>query len=106
MSLAFRGVFGVLLWGRWRFGWRGRTAIHWTLSGFAFLALAYFGSKLVLELPRMETARSCCPTGWEPGAGRRHGQAERSKSGLGPARVAKPITAIPPAKPSMPSMKL
>ncbi len=23
---------------------------RWTLSGFAFLALAYFGSKLVLEL--------------------------------------------------------
>lgn len=43
-------VFGVLLWGRWRFGWRGRTAIRWTLSGFAVLALAYFGSKLVLEL--------------------------------------------------------
>lgn len=43
-------VFGVLLWGRWRFGWRGRTAIRWTLSGFAFLLLAYFGSKLVLEL--------------------------------------------------------
>jgi ABC-type uncharacterized transport system permease subunit len=43
-------VFGILLWGRWRFGWRGRTAIRWTLSGFATLALAYFGSKLVLEL--------------------------------------------------------
>ncbi|HHW77978.1 MAG TPA: cytochrome c biogenesis protein CcsA [Xanthomonadaceae bacterium] len=43
-------VFGTLLWGRWRFGWRGRTAIRWTLSGFAFLMLAYFGSKLVLEL--------------------------------------------------------
>jgi ABC-type uncharacterized transport system permease subunit len=43
-------VFGVLLWGRWRFGWRGRTAIRWTLSGFSFLLLAYFGSKLVLEL--------------------------------------------------------
>lgn len=43
-------VFGVLLWGRWRSGWRGRTAIRWTLSGFVFLALAYFGSKLVLEL--------------------------------------------------------
>ncbi|HEY4128630.1 MAG TPA: cytochrome c biogenesis protein CcsA [Gammaproteobacteria bacterium] len=43
-------VFAVLLWGRWKFGWRGRTAIRWTLSGFAFLLLAYFGSKLVLEL--------------------------------------------------------
>lgn len=43
-------VFGVLLWGRQRFGWRGQTAIRWTLAGFASLALAYFGSKLVLEL--------------------------------------------------------
>lgn len=42
-------VFGVLLWGRWRFGWRGRTAIRWTLGGFTLLVLAYFGSKLVLE---------------------------------------------------------
>lgn len=42
-------VFAVLLFGRRRFGWRGRTAIRWTLSGFLLLALAYFGSKLVLE---------------------------------------------------------
>jgi len=50
LSFVAWGVFGVLLWGRWRFGWRGRTAIRWTLSGFVFLLLAYFGSKLVLEL--------------------------------------------------------
>jgi len=43
-------VFAILLWGRWRFGWRGRTAVRWTLSGFVVLMLAYFGSKLVLEL--------------------------------------------------------
>ncbi|MFO1351744.1 MAG: cytochrome c biogenesis protein CcsA [Gammaproteobacteria bacterium] len=43
-------VFGILLWGRWRFGWRGRRAIAWTLGGFTALMLAYFGSKLVLEL--------------------------------------------------------
>lgn len=43
-------VFAILLWGRWRFGWRGRTAIRWTIGGFVFLMLAYFGSKLVLEL--------------------------------------------------------
>lgn len=43
-------VFAVLLWGRMRFGWRGRTAIRWTLGGYVFLLLAYFGSKLVLEL--------------------------------------------------------
>jgi len=43
-------VFGALLLGRLRYGWRGRTAIIWTLSGFVILMLAYFGSKAVLEL--------------------------------------------------------
>ena len=43
-------VFGVLLWGRWRHGWRGRIAIRWALSGYGILILAYFGTKLVLEL--------------------------------------------------------
>lgn len=42
--------FAVLLWGRWRFGWRGRVAVRWTLAGYGVLILAYFGSKLVLEL--------------------------------------------------------
>ncbi len=42
-------VFAVLLGGRFAFGWRGRTAIRWTLSGFVSLMLAYFGSKFVLE---------------------------------------------------------
>ncbi|MGY0611352.1 MULTISPECIES: cytochrome C assembly family protein [unclassified Luteimonas] len=43
-------VFGVLLLGRWRFGWRGRKAVHWTLAAMALLVLAFFGSKFVLEL--------------------------------------------------------
>ncbi len=43
-------VFAILLWGRWRFGWRGRIAIRWTLGGFVLLMLAYFGTKMVLEL--------------------------------------------------------
>lgn len=43
-------VFAVLLWGRHRLGWRGNTAIRWTLSGFILLALAYWGSKFVLEV--------------------------------------------------------
>ncbi len=42
-------VFGLLLWGRHRLGWRGHTAIRWTLAGFCLLMLAYFGSKLVRE---------------------------------------------------------
>lgn len=50
LSLASWAVFGVLLWGRHRFGWRGRIAIRWTLAGLSVLAVAYFGSKLVLEV--------------------------------------------------------
>lgn len=50
LSIAAWVVFGVLLLGRWRYGWRGRVAMRWTLSGFGVLVLAYFGSKLVLEL--------------------------------------------------------
>ena len=42
-------ILGVLLFGRFKFGWRGKTAINWTLSAFVFLMLAFFGSKLVLE---------------------------------------------------------
>jgi ABC-type uncharacterized transport system permease subunit len=49
LSLIAWIVFGVLLIGRIRFGWRGRSAVFWTLSGFGFLALSYFGSKFVLE---------------------------------------------------------
>ncbi|MEE4362042.1 MAG: cytochrome c biogenesis protein CcsA [Pseudomonadales bacterium] len=50
LSISSWVVFAVLLWGRHRLGWRGRTAIRWTLSGFALLMLAYFGSKLVVEV--------------------------------------------------------
>ena len=50
LSLAAWVVFGVLLWGRVRHGWRGRTATRWTLGGFALLGLAYFGTKVILEL--------------------------------------------------------
>ena len=49
LSLIAWLLFGVLLIGRVRFGWRGRSAVQWTLSGFAVLAVAYFGSKFVLE---------------------------------------------------------
>ena len=43
-------IFSCLLFGRLRYGWRGNIAIRWTLVGFVLLLLAYFGSKLVLEL--------------------------------------------------------
>lgn len=43
-------VFGGLLLGRAVFGWRGRTALRWTITGFAMLMLAYVGSHFVLEV--------------------------------------------------------
>jgi ABC-type uncharacterized transport system permease subunit len=43
-------VFAGLLGGRHYFGWRGRTALRWTLVGFAMLLLAYVGSRFVLEV--------------------------------------------------------
>jgi ABC-type uncharacterized transport system permease subunit len=42
-------VFGILLWGRWRYGWRGSLAVRLTLAGTLLLLVGYFGSKLVLE---------------------------------------------------------
>jgi ABC-type uncharacterized transport system permease subunit len=43
-------VFAVLLFGRWRYGWRGRTALKWILGGTLLLVLGYLGSKFVLEV--------------------------------------------------------
>jgi ABC-type uncharacterized transport system permease subunit len=43
-------MFTVLLWGHNRLGWRSQTAVRLTLAGFLLLVLAFFGSKLVLEL--------------------------------------------------------
>lgn len=43
-------VFGVLLAGRRLYGWRGQTAVRFTLAGFTLLLLGYFGSKFVLEI--------------------------------------------------------
>lgn len=43
-------IFGGLLAGHYFRGWRGRTAVNWTLAGFTALLLAYVGSKVVLEL--------------------------------------------------------
>ena len=43
-------AFGVLLLGHWRRGWRGATAVRWTLVAMGLLVVAFFGSKFVLEL--------------------------------------------------------
>lgn len=43
-------VFGALLLGHWRLGWRGQRAVSFTLWGFGLLLLGFIGSKMVLEL--------------------------------------------------------
>jgi ABC-type uncharacterized transport system permease subunit len=50
LTLAAWLVFGVLLLGHWRLGWRGKQAAYACLGGMLLLALAFFGSKFVLEL--------------------------------------------------------
>ncbi|MGH8721249.1 MAG: cytochrome C assembly family protein, partial [Burkholderiales bacterium] len=43
-------TFALLLAGRYLYGWRGRIALRWTLSGFVMLLLAYVGSRFVMEV--------------------------------------------------------
>ena len=49
-SLLAWATLGVLLVGRYAYGWRGRTALRWTTAGFIFLLLAYVGRSFVLEV--------------------------------------------------------
>lgn len=43
-------IFGGLLAGHWKAGWRGKLAVRWTLFGFVLLLLSYVGSKFVIEI--------------------------------------------------------
>lgn len=43
-------TMGVLLWGRWRLGWRGRVAVRTLYVAAGFLLLGYVGSRFVLEV--------------------------------------------------------
>lgn len=43
-------TMGVLLWGRWRLGWRGRVAVRMLYVGAGLLLLGYAGSRFVLEV--------------------------------------------------------
>ncbi|UNT62427.1 cytochrome C assembly family protein [Acinetobacter towneri] len=47
-------VYGALLIGHWKFGWRGQKAVRFTLLGFGLLALGFIGSKVVLEMILMK----------------------------------------------------
>ncbi len=50
LSIIALSIFATLLVGRSMWGWRGNQAIRWVLFGFCVLMLAYFGSKLVVEV--------------------------------------------------------
>ncbi len=50
LAIAAWAIFGTLLLGRRRFGWRGRKARRLALAGFAVLAASYFLTKFVLEV--------------------------------------------------------
>lgn len=43
-------VYGVLLWGHFRQGWRGRRMVYFSLIGAFLLTLAYFGSRFMQEV--------------------------------------------------------
>ena len=43
-------TFAILLFARWRYGWRGRRALRWILAGTLLLVLGYLGSKFVMEV--------------------------------------------------------
>ena len=43
-------LYGALLIGHYKFGWRGRKAIRFTITGFVLLAIGFIGSKFVLEM--------------------------------------------------------
>ena len=49
-AFAAWGIFAALLIGRHVYGWRGRIALRWTLTGFLVLLLAYIGSRFVSEV--------------------------------------------------------
>ncbi len=49
-SIASWLIYGGLLYGRFKFGWRGTKAIKLTLIGFVLLLLAYVGSKFILQV--------------------------------------------------------
>lgn len=49
-SIASWCIYGWLLFGRFKYGWRGRKAINLTLIGFVLLLLAYVVSKFILQV--------------------------------------------------------
>ena len=49
LSLIALIMFGILIFGRNFYGWRGRSAIYFYLIAFFTLAISYFGTRFILE---------------------------------------------------------
>lgn len=49
-SIASWVIYASLLFGRYRYGWRGMKAIRWTIAGFVLLLLAYVGTRFILQV--------------------------------------------------------
>ena len=49
-SLMAWGTYGTMLFGRTKYGWRGKKAVLISFFAFVFLFLAYFGTKFVIEV--------------------------------------------------------
>tara|TARA_B100000902_G_scaffold39746_1_gene47294 strand:- start:1062 stop:1508 length:447 start_codon:yes stop_codon:yes gene_type:complete len=43
-------TYGAMLFGRIKYGWRGKKAVIISLVAFALLLIAYFGTKFVIEI--------------------------------------------------------
>lgn len=52
-SIASWIIYGWLLYGRYKHGWRGTKAINLTLIGFVLLVLAYVVSKFILQVVKV-----------------------------------------------------
>lgn len=49
LSIMAWSIFAILLIGRYYIGWRGRTAIQWTLAGTLIMVSLYYCSQLLLR---------------------------------------------------------
>ena len=62
LSIVAWVVFSILLFGRWKYGWRGKIAVRWTLGGFIVLMLAFFGTRFVQEFVLVSPSQASTQT--------------------------------------------
>jgi ABC-type uncharacterized transport system permease subunit len=50
LAIVAWAIFGLLLLGRYLWGWRGRRAVYFTLAGVGIITVLYFGSQWMVML--------------------------------------------------------